>query len=210
MRKKITPPAMVLLVIFLILFIAGGCTNFKHASLYSHYDTLEYDPPLPFKAPPLPYTLKVEQFQNSPIYDSNRIIFKKGDYSRDEFAYHKWRALPGELVSYYLARDFAESGRFHSTLYYESGLAYTHLITGMVEDFYWLAGDSAEAVLSIFVNLVENLGRDSGVIIAQKKYQLTVKTQSPGPEGFAGAMSSAMQQVSAHVLEDVARVVSSK
>ena len=141
------------------------------------------------------------------MYDSNRIIFKKGDFMRDEFTYHKWRALPGELVSYYLARDFTESGRFQTALYYESGLAFTHLVTGMVEDFYWQSGDAAQAVLSITVNLVENKGRDSGVILSQKTYRLAVQTQTGGPQGFAEAMSSAMQQVSSQVLEDVAGAI---
>lgn len=205
MRNKISSPAILLSVIFVLTMIIGGCTNIKHAPLEIHYYTLEYDPPLPVETNPLPYTVKIEQFQSSPLYDSNRIIFKKEDFTRDEYTYHKWRAHPGELVSFYLARDFSETNRFQATLYYESNLPYTHLITGVVEDYYLQAGNPGEAILSVAVNLVDNSRRDgSNAILMQKKYRLGIETKKGGPQGLAKAMSSAMQQISAEILMDVA------
>lgn len=207
MGNRISTSAVPLMGMLVLLTFMGGCTNLKHAPLDIHYYTLEYDPPQSTKAAPLPFTVKIDQFQTSPVYDSNRIIFKEVDYTRDEYTYHKWRALPGELVSFFMARDFADSGLFQSTLYYESGLAYTHLITGMVEDFYWQKGETSQAVLSLTVNVVANADGKRGAILAQKIYRLGIQTQANGPQGFAMAMSTAMQQVSAQVLEDVSKVI---
>ena len=194
----------VFLTVIVSLMVTSGCTNFKHAPLEIHYYTIEYDPPQAVTATPLPYIVKIEQFQISPLYDSNRIVIKNEDFTRDEFIYHKWRAHPGELVSFFLARDFSETSRFQATLYYESSLPYTHLITGVVEDYYLQTGDSNEAVLSVAINLVDNTRRGQGnSILMQKKYRLSIETQKGGPSGLAKAMSTAMQQISAEILEDV-------
>lgn len=208
MRNRISTPAILLIAIFVLTMLMGGCTNIKHAPLEIHYYTLEYDPPRSVETNPLPYTIKIELFQSSPLYDSNRIIFKKEDFTRDEYTYHKWRAQPGELVSFYLARDFSDTGRFQAALSYESTLPYSHLITGVVEDFYLQKGDTNEAVLSIAVNLVEGVHRNQGnAILMQKKYRLGIESQADGLQGFAKAMSTAMQQVSAEILRDVAALL---
>lgn len=211
MRKRSSTPAILLIAIVVLTMIMGGCTNIKHAPLEIHYYTLEYDPPLPVETNPLPYTVKIEQFQSSPLYDSIRIIFKKEDFTRDEYTYHKWRAHPGELVSFYLARDFSDSGRFQAALSYESTLPCSHLITGVVEDFYLQKGGTNEAVLSIAVNLVESKHRSPGnAILMQKKYRRGIESQTGDPHGFAKAMSTAMQQVSAEILRDVAAIIESR
>jgi cholesterol transport system auxiliary component len=203
MRNNISTVAIFLTVIASL--VMGGCTNLKHAPLEIHYYTLAYDPPRPVKTGPLPHIVKIEQFQTSPLYDSNRMIYKNEDYTRDEYTYHKWRALPGELVAYFLVRDFSETGRFQAALYYESNLSYTCLITGVVEDFYLQAGKPSAAILSVAVNLVDTTRRDgSNRILMQKKYRLGIETQKGGPQGLAEAMSIAMQRISEDILMDVA------
>ena len=207
MRKNISTTAVFLTVIATLMMV-GGCTNIKHAPLEIHYYTIEYDPPQAVNAPPLPYIVKIEQFQVSPLYDSNRIFIKNEDFTRDEFIYHKWSAHPGELVSFFLARDFSETRRFQASLYYESSLPYTHLITGVVEDYFLQAGGANEAVLSIAINLVDNTRRGQGnSILMQNKYRLNVATHKGDPPGLAKAMSTAVQQISAQILNDVYSVL---
>ena len=198
-------------VIFLTIIatlMMGGCTNLKQVPIESHYYTIEYDPPLPIKAEPLPYVVKIEQFQTSPLYNSNHIVFKNEDFTRDEYIYHKWRAHPGELVSFFLSRDFSETGHFQAALYYESSLPYTYLITGVVEDFYLQTGDFGEAVLSVAMNLVDNTRHGKGnFVLMQKKYRRSVETHKRDPSGLAKAMSTAVQQISAQILNDVYTVL---
>lgn len=210
--QNITPGSAIMLMaaVFLIMII-GGCTNIKHAPLEIHYYTIEYDPPQPETSGPLPYVVKIEQFQTSPLYDSNRMMFKNEDFKRDEYTYHKWRALPGELVAYFLARDFSETDRFQAALYYESTLPCTHIITGVVEDFYLQAGNSNEAVLSVSINLVDNTRRNSGnTILMQKKFRRGIETAIGGPQGLAESLSKAMQQISAEILDDVSKEIGNR
>jgi len=207
-----TPISVIMLIVTVVLImIMGGCTNIKHAPLEIHYYTLEYDPPLPGTAPPLPCVVKIEQFQTSPLYDSTRMIFKNQDFKRDEYTYHKWRALPGEFIAYFLARDFSETDRFQAALYYESTLPGTHIITGVVEDFYLQAGNPNQAVLSVSVNLVDNTRRiDGNHILMQKKYRRGIATSTGGPQGLAESLSIAMQQISAQILDDVSKEIANR
>jgi cholesterol transport system auxiliary component len=211
MRNRISASALLLIVSTLLSMIVVGCASMQHAPPEIHYYTLEYDPPRPAKDGVLPYVVKVEQFQASPLHDSNRMVFKDEDFTRDAYIYRKWLAQPGELVAFFLARDFSASGRFQAALHYESNLPYTHLITGMVEDFYLQARDSGEALLTMTVNLVDNTPRTNGkTILMQKKYRLAIKTRKNGPQGLAEAMSMAMQQISADILDDVSKVIVKK
>ena len=208
MRERTSNAAIMLICIVVLSMAFTGCTNIKHAPLEIHYYTLEYDPPQSNTTPSLAHVVKIEQFQTSPLYDSNRMIFKDEDFKRDEYTYHKWRALPGELVAYFLARDFLETNRFQATLYYESTLPSTHTITGVVEEFYLDGRNSGEAVLSVAVNLIENTrNNDGSPILMQKKYRLGIETSQSGPQGLAMAMSTAMQQISAEILMDVATLL---
>lgn len=195
----------VLLLMLAGLLCSGGCANLKQAPLEIRYYTIEYDPPPPVDGEPEPCVIKIDRFQTSPLYDSNRIVFKSGEFMRDEYIYHKWRAHPGELVSFFLARDFSETGRFRATLHSDSISPYTHLITGAVEDFYQQrSGQSGEAVLTVAVTLIDNTRPVKGSpVLMQKKYRLREKTGDGGPPDLAKAMSNAMQQVSENILKDV-------
>ena len=194
----------VLFLTIVATLMMGGCINLKQASLEIHYYTIEYDPPQAVNATPLPHIVKIEQFQVSPLYDSNRIVIKNEDFIRDEFIYHKWRANPGELVSFFLARDFSETRRFQASLFYESSLPYTHLITGVVEDYYLQTGDANEAVLAVAINLVDNTRRGQDkFILMQKKYRLSVETPTGSPSDLAKAMSTAVRQISSQILNEV-------
>ena len=193
-----------LMSLLTILAVTDGCTSIKQASLEIHYYTIEYDPPLPAKDAQRPYSINIEQFQTSRLYDSNRIVFKNDEYLRDEYIYHKWRAHPGELVSFFLARDFLETGRFKAIFYADASAHHTHLITGVVEDFYQQAGNAGEAILSLTITLFDNTRRGSGdPVMMQKKYSIDVAVEESGPSGLAKAMSRAMQQLSQDIINDV-------
>ena len=144
-------------LLFTFLISGCGCSDIKQASLEIHYYTLEYEPLPPDSDLPLPYILKIDQFQTSPLYDSNRIVFKSDEYKRDEYVYHKWRSHPGDLTSFFLTRDFSESGIFKATLYTDSVLPHTHVVTGVVEEFYQQVNEhNAEAVLSVVITLADD------------------------------------------------------
>ena len=106
------------------------------------------------------------------------IIYRDKAFVRNTYSYHKWRANPGDLVTYYLARDFKAQNVFEAVLSYDSNLRMTHSLEGVVEEFYEKdSEDSWEAVLSFSLTLVKEHEPD----VTRQGY--ISKTISPDPTG---------------------------
>jgi len=201
---------IVFALFFCATFVTVSCTGIKQAPLEIHYYTIEYDPPVSITSTPLPCIIKIDHFSTSPLYDSNRMVFKTHEFTRDEYVYHKWRALPGEMVSFFLARDILETGRFQAVLYADSVSPYSQLVTGTIEAFYQYAnGDVWEAVFEMTITLIDNSPPKNGnPVLFQKKYSTRKPISDKEPVGMARAMSEAMKQISGEIIADVYALLS--
>jgi len=192
-------------LICLFVLILGGCLSIKHPYKKVDYYTLEYDSPPMTHLQPLPLVIQVERFQVAPVYNTSRIIYRKKPYTRDAYAYHMWRSNPGNLISYLLLRDFRQSSAFKSVIAHDGSLASTHIIEGMVDEFYEHDGDALwEAVLSISITLTAKNESDvSKKIILQRKYSTRETCRQKNPQALAEAMSKAMAKLSASIITDI-------
>ncbi|MBU0986879.1 MAG: PqiC family protein [Proteobacteria bacterium] len=188
----------------ILILLLGGCSNLKPSNYRIDYYTLEYDAP-GFDFPTLPRVIRVERFQVAPLYNSNRIVYRKIPYARDTYFYHKWRANPGDLVTYFLTRDIRQSTVFKAVNTYETGLASSHIIEGMVDEFFEDDGrESWEAVLSVSITLVANDEPDLGKrVLFQKKYSQREACRQKNPQALAAAMSKAMAGISETIIKDI-------
>ena len=90
-------------ILSLVLFLTvplGACLNLKQPRNKIEYYTLEYDLALPGNRQPLSDAIRVDRFGVSPIYNTNRIIYRDGSFKRKAYVYYKWRAHPGDVVTY--------------------------------------------------------------------------------------------------------------
>jgi cholesterol transport system auxiliary component len=190
------------IIVFVLL---AGCLNIKQPSPKVDYYTLEYELPAAKPSPSLPFILKIEPFATSPVYDSNRILYREKEFKRSEYAYHKWRAVPGDLTTAFLARDFAASSLFKAIIQSETVPEYSHLLTGKVEEFYQRSGnDHWEAVLSVNITLSSFMAQHiHDTVLLQKRYAFREKCSQKTPEAFVEAMSRAVQRLSGELIEDV-------
>ena len=101
----------------LALIVFTGCIGDTRPPEPVYYYTLGYDNSALSLAPQLPCILRVERFSASPPFNSQRIIYASSKLQRNAYAYQQWIAPPGELVSYYLARDLRQSGGFQTRIY---------------------------------------------------------------------------------------------
>jgi cholesterol transport system auxiliary component len=146
----------------------------------------------------------VSQFSVSPVYNSNRIIYRDKSFKRQTYAYYMWRANPGELVSYYLSRDMKQSGLFKAVLNRSSSVKPSYLLEGSVDDFYELDGENGwEAILSVSVAVIDEKEPDiSKKILFQKTYRSTKPCRQKNPRSLAQAMSQAMSEISENIIDD--------
>jgi len=188
----------------LIALMLGGCLNSKHPYNKIDYYTLEYDVPSISNLHTLPLVMQVERFQVAPVYNTSKIIYRQRPFTRDAYTYHMWRANPGDLVSYFLARDFQQSFVFKAVAGHNTGLLSSHILRGTVDEFYEHDGkDYWEAVLAVSITLMVNNEPDiSNRVLFQKSYSARKACRQKNPRALAAAMSEAMANISAKIITD--------
>jgi cholesterol transport system auxiliary component len=203
----------ILIIIFtgISLFLTA-CLDLKQPRNKIEYYTLEYDPPSAGDRQILPWAIRVAQFSVSPVYNSNRIVYRDKAFKRQTYAYYMWRANPGDLVSYFLSRDMKHSGLFKAVLTQGSNLPTSYLVEGSVDEFYELDEKNAwKAVLSVSVAVMDETELDlSKKILFQKIYRSTRPCHQKNPRALAQAMSQAMLEVSEKIINDSYDYMASK
>jgi len=194
----------------LTLFIlAAGCVNFKQPRNRVQHYMLEYASPEMKDLTPLPVSLKVERFSVAPAYNTNRIIYRDGSFKRDEYFYHKWRANPGDMVTYFLGRDIRDSGIFQAVLPHGSDFPFSYVLEGSVDEFVeWDSPEGWNGVLAVTVALLAANEPDvSRRILLQKTYRIEKPLAEKTPQGLTQALSRAMGDISTHIISDMYSVL---
>jgi ABC-type uncharacterized transport system auxiliary subunit len=200
-----------LLLPVLAFVMAAGCMKLNQHPIKIEYYTLEYEPVRLAESPTLPYVIAFERFTSAPLYNTTRIIFREKPFSRDAYNYHKWRAVPADLVSYFIARDMGRSGLFEAALPPGMNTGSTHVVSGSVDEFYERdLPDRWEAVMAVTVNLeLEGEPNPAKRLVFQKTYSSVQKCADKTPGSVAEAMSLAMAEISRSVISDIYTALSS-
>lgn len=182
-----------------------SCMNFKQPSNKIEYYTLEYEAPVPKEVTPVSEVIRVFRFTVAPTYNTNQLVYRDQAYKRETYHYHKWRANPGDLVSYYLTRDLKRSGLFMAVLPYDSKIPSSCMLEGTVDEFYeWDTAQSWSAVLTLTVTLMaENEPDISRRVLLQKTYSVREPCEQKNPRFLAQAMSRAMAKISGEIMHDI-------
>jgi cholesterol transport system auxiliary component len=78
----------------------------------------------------------LRHIQVTPPYDSKKISYSETPFTINTFTYHEWQADPGELVSYFLARDIKQSSLFKAVFTRDNDTPSSHRISGIVDEFF--------------------------------------------------------------------------
>lgn len=193
----------VLLCILPLVFVA--CVNINQPRNKIEFYTLEYDPPKPGTLKPLASVIKVERFSVAPIFNTNRIIYRDNSFKMSSYQYHRWRANPGDFVSYFLGRDIKKSGLFKAVLPYDSRFPCSYILEGSVDEFLeWDMKEQWQAVLSVTITLMAEREPDiSERILFQKSYRSIKPCKQNHPRALTEAMSQAMKEVSGQSIKDI-------
>jgi ABC-type uncharacterized transport system auxiliary subunit len=188
-----------------ISLILGACVNLRQPGNNIEYYVLEYDPPLFTDMEQLPYTVSVEYLTVAPVYDTTQIIYRERSFTRDAYAYHRWRVNPGDMITSLLNRDIRYSGLFKTVTSYDSQYGSQFSLSGEVEEFYeWDTEEGWKAVLSLNISLISANERDvNKKVLYQKGYRATETCKQKNPRALAEALSLEMSQLSREIIMDV-------
>ncbi|HJX34139.1 MAG TPA: ABC-type transport auxiliary lipoprotein family protein [Desulfatiglandales bacterium] len=188
-----------------ISLILGACVNLRQPSNKIEYYVLEYDPPLFTDMDQLPYAVSVEYLAVAPIYDTTQIIYRERSFTREAYAYHRWRVNPGEMITSLLNRDIRYSGLFKTVTSHDSQYGARFSLGGEVEEFYeWDTEEGWKAVLSLSISLISVNERDVDKrVFYQKSYRATETCKQKNPRALAEALSLEMSRLSREIISDV-------
>ncbi|MBU1054380.1 MAG: membrane integrity-associated transporter subunit PqiC [Proteobacteria bacterium] len=208
---KAFPKIYFVFLVLSIFFILSGCGGFGGSEKKIDYYTLEYSAPLPAGSNNLPFVINIGRFK-SPLYNSDKIVYRINDFQTNEYVYHRWEKDPARLVSYFLFRDLKNSGLFKGVFTFDAGFAATHSVSGTVDGFFEDdRGKTWEAVLSLdIVLMAENEPDLSRKIIFQRKYATRKVCAKKNPKALAEAMSKAMHELSGQIINDIYKSLSEK
>lgn len=195
---------MVLPAMCMFFLLLAGCAGTRGRSVAFDYYTLEYEPPLKGNMPVsgvLPVVLRLERFTAAPEYETDRMIYRDSANKRSAYYYDKWRAVPADLVTFFLKRDLSESGLFAGVMPPESGSGSTYVLDGTVEEFLeWDTDASCEARLAVSVVLLDTREIDATKqVLLQQRFAAREQCEERQPVFVAKAMSRSMEKVSRDV-----------
>ena len=193
-----------LFIIFGVLLLIS-CIGLNSAPPQIDFYTFEYESSNASPGITTSYILRIDGFHVSSVYDDDRLLIRSQAFKRNEYAHHRWRANPGDLVADYLARDLAQTGFFRAVVRTEPVPDYSHLLTGTVEELYQRIEDGQrKAILSLNVMLVDEASAPGdGAILFQQRYAFQEPVSDPSPAGYVGGMSEAMRKFSKQLLKDI-------
>lgn len=201
---------IILLLLVCFSMSLSGCMNLKQPPEKISYYSFEYDSPNAGVKKQLPFVLRVKRFQVSPLYTSNKIVFRDAAFKRDTYSYHRWHSNPRDMVSYFLARDLKASQAFKAVFSVDDSTPCSYAIDGAVEEFFEQDNaDSWEAVLSLEITLSKEEEPDASKrILMQRSYRTRQTCSHKNPASLAEAMSKAMSEISGKIISDVYRELS--
>jgi ABC-type uncharacterized transport system auxiliary subunit len=195
--------------IFLLLaaaaIVAGGCLKLNQPRQKVEYYTLEYEPQKLKAIGVIPALIRVERFTAAPQYNTTQMIYREQPFSRDTYHYHKWRAYPADLASYFIARDLGRSGAFKGVLPSGAKTNSTHVLEGSVDEFYERdLPERWDAILTITVSLLREMEPDpTKRLVFQKVYSFAEPSNEKNPRSIAEAMSRAMAKTTSAIIADM-------
>ena len=205
--KKRPPmgPLLALLGVFCACVSLSACLNLSQPARRVDLYTLEYAPPEISAGRPADAWIRLQRFYSPPQNDSTRIYYRSAKFQRNPYEYHRWRTHPGDMVTYFLARDMRHCGLFGGIFVGSTRAAAPYRLEGAVDEIF---EDDAEqqsaAVLAVTVTLLaDDTEAANGRLLLQKTYRVREPFSGRGAQALAGAMSRAMAAISSRIIVDV-------
>lgn len=207
MKKLIKYLFSVSIVLSLVACSIGG----KPTVMVEQY-ALEYPPPSLQSVSPMDEVIRLERFSVAQIFNHVKMVYRQNPTHYNDYAYHRWRANPGDMVGDSLLRDLRAAGIFKSVFSYRDFENTSLILKGGVGEFYESdEKDGRKAILSVHITLMDTTSRELTKQIAfQKNYRYEQPVMEKTVQGFAQAMSRALEKLSGQVVTDIREAISNR
>jgi cholesterol transport system auxiliary component len=200
------------------LFLVGialtliACSLGGKPSVMVERYALEYPSPSLQGLSPIDAVIRFERFSVAQIFNHVNMIYRQKPYQYNDYAYHRWRANPGDMVGDSLLRDLRAAGIFKSVFSYRDLENVSLLLKGGVGEFYESdEKDGRKVILSVHITLMDKTQKElTKQIIFQKNYRYEEPVTEQTVQGFARTMSRAAEKLSGQIITDIYKAVKSR
>lgn len=188
----------------LLLFILtiSGCMNIGFKQPEIEYYILNYNI-INDSREKLPVNLNIDYFTISPIYSTNKFIFKKDNFRIEEDFYNRWITDPDKLLYDFVKKDFLK----HNLLLIDNSESnyQNYKLKGHINEIYGhITEDNLYAILSINFSLYKYDKKNNDYnLIFNKIYTHKTKTSQIKINSFVHSMSKNMKIISEDLINDV-------
>lgn len=142
------------------MFIGASCGATRPVRYY----TLDAEPmliPAEARKPdsPLPVSLVVGRISAAPLYLDSPIVYQLSDVRMGTYEYHRWAAVPTEMLETMLTQALAASGRFRSVTRLGNGTRGDYLLRGHLYALDEVDSPSLTARFSLELELIDQKTR---------------------------------------------------
>jgi ABC-type uncharacterized transport system auxiliary subunit len=199
--------SIVSIVLSLVACSFGG----KPSVMVEQY-ALEYPPPSVQSISPMDEVIRLERFSVAQVFNHVKMVYRQKPTQYNDYAYHRWRANPGDMVGDSLLRDLRTAGIFKSVFSYRDMENTPFILKGGVGEFYESdEKDGRKAILSVHITLIDTTsGELAKQIIFQKNYRYEEPVTEKTVQGFAQAMSRAVEKLSGQVITNIREAIKRK
>jgi ABC-type uncharacterized transport system auxiliary subunit len=192
-------------VMILIVFSPLACSFGGKPSVMVDQYALEYPPPSVQGLTPMDEVIRLERFSVAQIFNHVKMVYRQKPTHYNDYAYHRWRANPGDMVGDSLLRDLRAAGIFKSVFSWRDMANTSLILKGGVGEFYESdEKDGRKAILSVHIAVIDAKSRElTKQIIFQKNYRYEEPVTEKTVQGFAQAMSRAVERLSGQVITDI-------
>jgi ABC-type uncharacterized transport system auxiliary subunit len=191
---------MISISISLVACSFGG----KPAVMVEQY-ALEYPPPITQGLSPMEEVIRLERFSAAQIFNHPRMVYRQKPTLYNDYAYHRWRTNPGDMVGDSILRDLRAAGIFKSVFSWRDMEESSLILKGGVNEFYESDEQGGrKAILSAHLTLMDTTSRElMEQVVFQKNYRYEEPVTDKTVTGFTQAMSRAVERLSRQIITDI-------
>jgi ABC-type uncharacterized transport system auxiliary subunit len=195
-----------LLTIVAALLLLPGCfrTGGKAPAPEERF-ILEYPFPVLSGAAPIAGAIRIGRFGGDEPLKTTLMAYRPSAFRMENDFYNRWVVSPESLVTGFLLRDFRRCGPFPAVFAEGEPQPERFLLHGYLESFEEIDGSKGrEASLAATVTLLDLSRKEIPErLLFQKAYRVAEPLAVQTAEGYAQAMSRAMERFSTGVVKDV-------
>jgi cholesterol transport system auxiliary component len=188
----------------MILPTAGGCLDLKKSYPEKRSFVLDVGAPQEKARSHNAIVLKMNKFRISPLFAGRAMVYRVAALEYETDFYDEWFIAPATLVTQQVQAWLSRSAGFSLVILGTNHVEPTHVLEGMVTDFYGDFRGAPRAVFGLDLQVLD--ARHERQLLFSRSYRQDVALTDRSSDALARGLTEALRVVLMDVTKDLAEV----